>query len=93
MVEHRYSRIFDLPPTFLKRRDLDVLQEVVRSGMQSGRFNSFEITVQNNDAAFAAGTVDELLSQNLPNSTDRPVDNLKRRRRHHQSERESHPLP
>jgi hypothetical protein len=71
MTNANYYRIFDLPPTLLRRTDLQALEQLVRTGLQPGTFSSYEVSAQDKDRSLTAATVDELLALNLPEITDK----------------------
>jgi hypothetical protein len=72
MVEAEYSVIVHLPPTLLRPKDLLELEGVVRSGMNiTEEKGTFRLTLSTEEAHVTAQSVEELLSLELPATSDR----------------------
>lgn len=64
-----FRKLFDLPAAKLSRADLEDLGQLISDGMPF-RPDAFEFSVSDGDATYQAQSLDELLSQELPQSID-----------------------
>ena len=67
----KFTRSFYLPPTLLRREQLDELEKVVTRGFSDAEAAHLEITATVGEVSFSAHSIQDLLALELPRTTDK----------------------